>query len=91
MKYGATWEMKAEYLSNLVTIKECQHISKEFSFDYDPTKPSKTKANKDEDDDFEEDEDDEPQAKSGTPKVSMLAGLACGQIPKIQESFGATF
>jgi hypothetical protein len=23
MKYGATWEMKAEYLSNSVTIKQC--------------------------------------------------------------------
>jgi hypothetical protein len=23
MKYGATWEMKAEYLSNSITIKQC--------------------------------------------------------------------
>ena len=23
MNYGATWEMKAEYLSNRVTVKEC--------------------------------------------------------------------
>jgi virulence-associated protein VagC len=23
MKYGATWEMKAEYLSNLIKLKDC--------------------------------------------------------------------
>jgi hypothetical protein len=28
MKYGATWEMKAEYLSNSIKFGECQHVSK---------------------------------------------------------------
>jgi len=38
MKYGATWEMKAEYLSNSITIKECQTVKKEFSMNYDASK-----------------------------------------------------
>jgi hypothetical protein len=38
MKYGATWEMKAEYLSNTVKFGECQHVPKEFSMEYDPSK-----------------------------------------------------
>jgi hypothetical protein len=26
MRYGATWEMKAEYVSNVIKFNECQHV-----------------------------------------------------------------
>lgn len=59
LKYGATWEIKAEYLSNVVNIKDCQHISKEFSLEYDPNDISK--GNEKDDDEFDEEDDDEDQ------------------------------
>ena len=54
MKYGATWEMKAEYLSNSITIKQCQTVKKEFSMNYDPSKVIEGG-----DDDFEDDDEEE--------------------------------
>ena len=59
MLYGATWEMKTEYLSSSVSVKECQHVKKEFSIDWDPNKVSQTDNDQDDEDldDFEEDDD----------------------------------
>jgi len=54
MMYGATWEMKAEFLSNTVTVKECQHVKREHSTDWDPSKDVLTS-----DEDYEELDDDE--------------------------------
>ena len=54
MKYGATWEMKTEYLSNAFTFKECQHVKKEFSMDFDGSKSVESN-----DDDFDDEEEDE--------------------------------
>ena len=80
LKYGRTQEVKGEFLSNQVTVRECQHVARENSLNFD-------KSAKEDDDDFEEDdEDDEPQEKK--LKVSGLAGVACSFIPKIQEEVG---
>lgn len=60
MMYGATWEMKAEYLSNSIKVKDCQHVKREHSMDWDPTKAV---ASIDDDDDDELDEDEDDQLK----------------------------
>lgn len=55
MKYGRTWDLKAEHISNTFEIKECQHVKREFSTDFDPN----LKNDDDQEDDFDADDDDE--------------------------------
>jgi hypothetical protein len=62
-----------------VTIKECQHVGKEYSLNYVP--------NQEDTDDFDGDEDEPTQ----NLKLSGIAGMACSMIPKIQEHVGNKF
>ena len=57
MKYGATWEMKAEYLSSAVTFKKCQTVKKEFSMNYYQSKVVEEPGESDED--FEDEDEEE--------------------------------
>ena len=69
MKYGATWELKAEHILTSFNVQNCQHVSRKFQTGYIEAEA------KEEDDDFEDD-DDEPVSKS-LLKVSPIAGIAC--------------
>ena len=52
MKYGATWEMKAEHLLTSFNVQDCQHVYRKFQTGYVETESN------DEDDDFEDEDDD---------------------------------
>ena len=77
MSFGATWEMKAEYLSNSIKLKDCQTVKKEFSMYYDPSKV--VEGSGDSDDDFEDDEEEEQNQADGA-KTSAVAGLVCSLL-----------
>ena len=52
MKHGRTQEIKGEFISNQVTFRDCQHISKKHSLEY--------KGETEENDAFVDEDEDKP-------------------------------
>lgn len=78
MHYGVTQKIKAEYLSNVIKLKDCQTVKKEFSTNYDPSKVAAGSG--DIDDDFDDEEEEEEKSNTVGIKMSGIAGLVCSQI-----------
>jgi hypothetical protein len=79
--YGPTQEVRSRMLGVSLEFQECQHVKREHSLT-----TGKGQAPKEESDDEDMDDDDE-QPQAPKMKVSGLAGLLCGFIPKINEKF----
>jgi hypothetical protein len=85
MLYGATWNLKAEHIANTFEIKECQHVKRQFSSDFDPLAH-----NEQNEDNFDEDDFDNDEKESGL-KIAGIAGVVCSQIESIQKAASTVY